>query len=263
MTSTTYSRTSGSAVLPGTWAFVRNRHGIDPSQILDPAERYDYDTATDAIRDEFVRLAQQDLTEPPDFLRFALDMNDLPMGDYPGEGVAGAHAAPGLLGGTAPEVVRKRLNISEQQLDDALATFSGDVRLVGIPAGTVIYRTVGLTAKERGVNHGSIINRLLGEFWEPDCPDNYEDVAAWRSATAVLAEWNGDYGHLEVKLKADVWVLAGTIAEQPIRRTGGKVLPGGGQQFYLPNLLDSALEDSLTGRPIRTLIKKTQFRGRT
>ena len=259
MTSTTYSRTGGKVVLPGMWEAVRKRFAIDPSQILDPAERYDYDTAPEATRKEFLRLAQQALSEPPTFLRFALDTNNEPIADYPGAEPAGPCSVPGNLGSMDPKMVSTKLDITEDRLAFALTTFTGNVSLYCIPADTTMYRTIGLTANMTGVERGFITNRMLGEFWEPACPNNYPDLAAWRSATAVLAEWNGDYGYIEVRLKSDLWALVGKAGQQHIARVGGMVLPGGGEQYYIPNLQDTDLVEPLIGRQIRSFINETHF----
>lgn len=263
MTSTSYSRTNGSAVLPGTWAYVRNRGDIPDADKLDPAERYNYDQSDQSVRDQFQALALQPLTQPPAFLRFALGMNSDPLAHYEGEGDPGRFAAPGQLAGISNTEAAGLLGISEDTLQDKLGTFSGAVTLAKLPAGTVIYRTVGLTASGYSVSHGLVTNKLLGDFWEPCSPNIYADINKWRSATAVLAEWNGDYGHIAVQLAKEVTVLTGTVGEQPINRTGHKVLPGGGQQHYIPNLTDADVTEPLSGRALQDVILETRYTGGT
>lgn len=262
-TSTTYSRTSGHAILPGTWAYVRNRGDIPEADKLPPAERYDYDQAAPEVQQQFQALAAAPLTEPPDFLRFALGSNADPLAAYEGEGAAGGFAAPGRLAGVSITDAARRLGIAEDVLHTRLTTFSGAVTLAILPKGTTIYRTVGLAASEYGVTHGVVTNKLLGDFWEPLCPNEYPDIGAWRSATAVLAEWNGDYGHVAVTLDADVPALTGTVGEQKINRAGHRVLPGGGQQYYIPNLHDGLITEPLAGRPLRDVIRPTRYSGGT
>lgn len=263
MTSTTYSRTSGTAILPGTWAAIQRRGDVPAADKLDPAERFDYDTADQSVRDQFKQLARQPLTEPPPYLRFALSTNRDPVATYEGEGAGGRHLANGHLVGMSETEAAMRLGIPERTLRDKLATFSGPVSLVMLPPGTEIYRTVGLTASEYGVDRGIVTNKLLGDFWEPSNPNDYQDIAEWREKTAVLAEWNGDYGHVAVRTSVAIPVLSGTVAEQPIHRDGHRVLPGGGLQYYIPNLTDHCLAEPVTGRPLQEVVRETRYRGRT
>lgn len=262
MSTTTYSRTSGTAVLPGTWAYVQQRGDIPDADKLNPAERYDYDKASQAVRDEYKALAMQPLTQPPEFLRFALSTNSDPIAAYAGEGNPAGFAAPGVLaGGLSASAAAARLGISVDRLIQKLETFTGPVTLAILPSGTVIYRTVGLIASDYGVTHGLVTNSLLGDFWEPTSPDVYSDVGHWRSKTAVKAEWNGDYGHIEIRLSQDVPALTGTVAEQKIERTGHRVLPGGGQQYYIPNLTDAHVTEPLSGRPLTDIVQETKYGG--
>lgn len=259
MTTTTYSRTSGTAILPGTWAYVQNRGDIPNADKLNPAERYDYDQAKQDVRDQYKALAMQPLTEPPAFLRFALGTNSDPLAAYDGEGNPAGFAGPGTLAGISVTDAAARLSISEDRLINKLGTFTGPVILAILPKGTLIYRTVGLATSDYGVNHGLVTNGLLGDFWEPTSPNIYADVAEWRSKTAVLAEWNGDYGHIVVCLAADVPVLTGTVGEQRIGRDGHKVLPGGGKQHYIPNLTDAHVTEPLAGRALKDIIQETLY----
>lgn len=262
MTTTTYSRTSGTAILPGTWAYVRARGDIPAADILNPAERYDYDQADAQTREAFRALALAPLTEPPDFLRFALASNTTPLAHYEGEGPPGAYVAPGVLAGATLEQAIATLGIDEATLQARLGTFAGPVTLAILPAGARVYRTVGLMASSYAVGMGVVTNKLLGDFWEPVSPNGYEDVGQWRSTTAVLAEWNGDFGHIEVCLAAEVPALVGTVAQQKIQRDGHHVLPGGGQQYCIPNLTDADLTEPLTGRPLKEIIRETRYGGR-
>lgn len=262
MTSTTYSRTSGTAVLPGTWAEIQRRGDVPDADKLDPAERFDYDTADQSVRDRFKQLARQPLTEPPPYLRFALSTNRDPVATYEGEGAGGRYVADGHLVGMSEKVAATRLGIPESTLRQKLATFTGPVTLVMLPPDTEIYRTVGLTASEYSVDRGVVTNKLLGDFWEPSSPNDYQDIAEWREKTAVLAEWNGDYGHVAVRISKGITVLAGMVAEQQIHRDGHHVLPGGGFQYYIPNLTDDCLTEPVTGRPLQNVVRETRYRGR-
>jgi len=72
MSGMTYSRTSGYEILPGTWDYVRGRADIAETDKIEPADRYDFDTATNEQLTEFRRLAEDvnphlcdsDLEEP-------------------------------------------------------------------------------------------------------------------------------------------------------------------------------------------------------
>ena len=257
MSEITYSRTSGSEVLPGTIAYIQARGDVPDAEKLDPAFRYDYDNATSEQRAEFNRLIKNSLTRPPSWLRFALASSAAHVYPYPGEAPElSGYPANGTLNFNLRQAALK-LGIPLDNLMEELLNFSGLVQLVTLPVGTPMYRTVGLTVE--GVIHGSVINKLLGNYWEPMCPSDYADESSWRAATAVLAEWNGDLGYVQVELSRPVTVLFGMASMQKIGRNGNAVLPGGGMQYYVPCLKDTDLVKSLTGRPLTEIIKKTEF----
>lgn len=261
MSGTTYSRTSGHAILPGTWAWIKGRGDIPDADKLSPSERYDYDTAGLRERETFRHVAMDVRTAPPDFLRFALSKSGDALAVYEGEGPSGAHVGSGILVGMSGGEAAARLGVSKSELDDALRNFSGDVTLVVLPAGTEIYRTVGLTANPSALAHGWITNKLLGTYWEAASPDSYASLGEWRASMAVLAEWNGDYGYVAVRLGIDVPVLSGTVAEQRINRAGHGVLPGGGHQYFIPHLQENQLAESISGRTLQEIIRETTFHG--
>ncbi|MFG6489617.1 hypothetical protein ACG04R_23275 [Roseateles sp. BYS78W] len=262
MAGTSYSRTAGHAILPGTWEFVRRRGNVPDSDLLDPAERYDYDTVNADKRAEFDRLAARDLTEPPEFLQFALANGRDALSDYPGAAPLGTGAV--ALDTFDPALVARaaaKFGMTAQKVEDELRKFSGAVQLVELLPGQELYRTVGLTAT--GALYGSVTNKILGNYWEPVCPDEYDDVGHWRASTAVLAEWNGDYGYVRVQLARPVAVLAGTVGQQDLNRQPGQVLPGGAQQFFIPRLVDADLVTPVTGQPLKNIIRRTVFGART
>ena len=258
MAGTTYSRTAGHAILPGTWAFVRQRGDVPASDLLDPAHRYDYDTVSQDKRIEFNRLASHPLTQPPPFLQFALAKGRDALKPYPGAVPLGA----GLVALTSfdPLLVERAseaFGMSSEKVQDELRKFTGMVQLVELLPGQVLYRTVGLTAT--GALYGSVTNKILGNYWEPMCPDAYDDIDQWRANTAVLGEWNGDYGYVRVVLSRPVTVLAGTVGQQDLSRQPGEVLPGGGQQFFIPRLVDADLVTPTTSAPLTVIIRETIF----
>lgn len=258
MAGTTYSRTTGHAILPGTWEFVRRRGNVPISDLLDPTQRYDYDTTSEDKRVEFNRLASRALTEPPEFLQFALARGRDALTPYPGAVPLGAGRI--AIDTFDPLLVARAataLGMAPQQVEDELRKFSGTVQLVELLPGQVLYRTVGLTAT--GALYGSVTNKILGNYWEPVCPDEYDDLGQWRANTAVLAEWNGDYGYIQVVLSRPVTVLAGTVGQQDLSRQPGEVLPGGGQQFFIPRLLDADLVVAIANQPLKAIIRKTVF----
>ncbi|MHB1702528.1 MAG: hypothetical protein ACYCSN_20835, partial [Acidobacteriaceae bacterium] len=135
---------------------------------------------------------------------------------------------------------------------------SGEVHLIEVKPGITIYRSVGLTAQYATLQ-GAVTNVLLGSYWDPKCPNTYASEAEWRSHTAVLAEWNGDYGYLEVTLARPIKALAGTVGMQKLPRQGSAVLPGGGHQIFISHLDDADLVVPIGGRPLVEIIQPTQF----
>ena len=274
MTSMSYSRSAGHAILAGTWEAVKARRDIPDTSKLDPAERYTYDTASPSDKLKFIALSLQEQNQPPDFLRFSLATNKEPIENYPGQAASSTFIANGhLLGATAEMQIKAltgrvgsdgmvRLLSDPEWLGRELAKFHGPVTILLLLSSTKIYRTVGLIANEHGLLHGVITNKLLGDYWEAQAPGQYLDVNEWRAKTAVLAEWNGDYGHIEVTLKQDLYVLYGLVAQQKIDRGDGHVLPGGGSQYFIPEIKDNMLVEKMD-RPIRQVIQETKYRGNT
>lgn len=258
MAGTSYSRTSGHAILPGTWQYIRHRGDIADFEKLDPERRYDYDTAGSDKKSTFMRLAQEALTTPPNFLVFALADSKDQLSSYPGAVDATlGKPANGSLQGITHELAATNLGISQQQLSVELAKFTGHVTLGKLLAGQKIYRSVGLTATT--VGYGSVTNMLLGKYWEPICPSQYASEAQWRAATAVKAEWNGDHGYIEVQLNQEVYALIGKVGMQKLDRQSNEVLPGGGDQFYIPALNDNHLMQPIMSSPLIDVIKPTNF----
>ena len=255
---TTYSRTSGSAILATTWQAIQARH---PTSALSPHERTSWEEGTPDDRLEFLRLMQLARTTAPGFLQFDLAKDPYRPGSYP-SAVPEVNGFPanGHLGtGLTLAGVAFQLAISQEQLKNHLANFSGLVSVIKLTAGTTIYRTVGLTAK--GVSRGCVTNQPLGPYWEPVCPSTYANVDAWRQATAVKAEWNGDFGFVAVTLKSELIMLSGVVGMQLVDAVNRQVLPGGAQQLFIPNI---AVQDKELGRMFDTellvnLIKPTLF----
>lgn len=255
---TTYSRTSGTAILPRTWKAVQAKH---PTQLLESHERTSWDAVSEAERKQFIALALQKLTEPPDFLAFDLAKNPYAAGQYPAA-VPAAQGFPAngyLAPGQSLKSAASQLGISEDQVRKELSKFSGPVSVVKLLPPTKIYRTVGLTANS--VSYGSVTNQILGSYWEPVCPSDYPTIDAWRQATAVLAEWNGDYGYVEVILDRELTVLSGTTGMQWVDSANNLVLPGGGQQYFVPNMASQLpeLAQRVAAEPLTSLIQPTRF----
>jgi hypothetical protein len=255
---TTYSRTSGTAILPATWQAVQSRH---PDQMLRPSERVSWDGSTHEQQQAFIELTARPLTQPPEFLRFNLERNPYLPGQYPGAVPKHlGHPANGHLpDGTSLDRVADQLGISVPVLTMELRKFSGQVSAVKLLSGTRIYRTVGLTAENS--LHGCVTNRLIGEYWERRHPCSYQSLEDWRSQTAVLAEWNGDYGYLEIEIENELVVLEGTVGMQVVDVACELVLPGGGLQVYVPNAIRQlgGQAHRLQSTAIKSLIRPTQF----
>lgn len=255
---TTYSRTSGSAILAATWQAVQARH---PTQALAPHERTSWDEGSASDRSEFLRLVQEDRTRPPDFLQFDLAKNPYQPGKYPGA-ISEANGLPAngyLAAGLTLADCALKLAITEDQLKNHLANFSGQVNVIKLTVGTTIYRTVGLTAK--GVGKGCVTNQPLGPYWEALCPSTYPNIDAWRQATAVKAEWNGDFGYVAVTLTSELVMLSGAVGMQLVDAVNRQVLPGGGQQYFIPNMSIQApdLGRMFDTVPLASLIKPSLF----
>lgn len=259
MLGTTYSRTSGHAILPGTWDYIRSRGDVPDPDRLNPADRYNYDTASAAEREAFIRLSLQALTTPPAFLRFALAGGIDALTPYPGEvDAALGHSGEGKLVGFSQADAVKLLGLADiPALELELTKFSGPVSLVALQPGQKIFRTVGLTAVS--AKYGSVTNKLLGNYWEQTCPSTYDNEAQWRADTAVLAEWNGDYGYIEATLAKPITALLGKVGMQKLARQGSSVLPGGGMQLFIAHIDDASLAEPIASRRLIDVIQPTQF----
>lgn len=260
MSGLSYSRTSGTLILPDTWAAVQARY---PGQVIAPHERLSWDEASDVERKLMLQHAMTQKLEPPPFLRFDLaDAAGPALAHYPGATPsAQGHKAGGKLWNELPEVAANRLGITRDRLDNELKKFSGPVTLAELAAGTKIYRTVGLTAKS--ARYGSVTNKLLGDYWEDAPPDTHSSIEAWRAATAVKAEWNGDYGYLEITLPNAVLALTGMTGMQAVDTVRDLVLPGGGVQIFIPDLAAAApkLAAEIAAKDLVDLIQETRFQG--
>ena len=260
MTGSTYPRSSGKRILPLTWANVQARR---PGAVLSPDERTTWDAADTETRASMRQLANATLTTPPDFLQFDLAGAPWPDGDYPGAVPIAEGIAPGgRLVDIEPTDAATALGIDIETLEQHLRNFAGPVELVSIPAGnTPIYRTLGLTATS--ARYGAITNRIPGEYFDPTPPTVYPDVIAWRKATAVKAEWNGDHGYFEMRPQENLIALYGQIGLQVVDEKHGLALPGGGYQYYIPNIDAQAPNTTrhLRETPLVDLIRPTGFQG--
>ena len=257
MSGTTYSRTTGHAILAGTWEYIRRRGDIPEPDLLSPSERYDYDTVSASARTEFIKLAQRELTKPPDFLKFCLAVGTDPLVSYPGEVDASlGKVADGYLSGITLQKASEVFKLSQDDMLIELAKFSGPVVLTRTDPLQKFYRSIGLTAGSTSFD--SVTNPLLGKYWG-SCPNIYKDEAEWRAATAVMAEWNGDYGYIEIEISKPVVALVGMVGMQKLARQGNSVLPGGSIQFFIPNLTDGDLLQPISSQSLVDVIKPTRF----
>ena len=218
MSGTTYSRTSGHAILPGTWEYIRRKNALpgslDHEALLDPAHRYSYDSATQEQRRQYDLSALQALTAPPDFLvsnqSLAQDAaesvvsqetgDDSGSNCYPGAAYAtqalNGYPADGWIeqfGEDSVKVAAKKLLISSTDVIDALRNFSGAVIFAILEPGTVLHRAVGLTIPADDQTQGgektlrgSIVGQLVGKYWEAQAPNTYASSGEWQSKTAQI-----------------------------------------------------------------------------
>jgi len=127
-----------------------------------------------------------------------------------------------------------------------IATFSGPIRPVKIPAGTKIRRVVTQDSKKAGA------------FWTYELA---RDGKSWRENCAVLDSWSSDGFYLELTVpEGGIWAWEGKIASQiendAKRATFGQFLPGGATQIFidfdfpahagLRNIVDNKLKRILT-----------------
>lgn len=258
MSGTTYSRSPGTAILPETWAAVLARHR---GHALDPRERLSWDEASEGEREAFTCMASAALTIPPDFLRFNLTHAPFPGGYYPGS-VPEPEGFPanGYIEGLSFERALSALGLANATtLRDVLTAFHGPARVVKLLPGETIYRTVGLTSAS--ARHGAVTNALLGAYWEPTCPSRYTSLERWRQTMAVLGEWNGGCSYLEVELDAELTVLSGKVGMRYVDTDKRFVLPGGGDQYFIPDVGRQLpdLADWVRRTPLATLLKQTLF----
>ena len=261
MSGLTYSRTSGTLILPGTWEAVQAFHGQD--SVIPVEDRLSWDEATTEQRHLFTQLATQQRLRPPRFLRFNLASTaGTSLSAYPGAGPRSlGRRSDGFLSQASEKDACERLGLLPARLAQELGKFSGPVALKLLPEGQKIYRTVGLIALNAA--YGAVTNKLLGEYWEPHPPSVHPSIEAWRAATAVKAEWNGDYGYLEVTLPVPVWALVGATGMQVVDADRDLALPGGGEQIFIPELPKAApaVAERVASTALVDLLLETRFAG--
>lgn len=263
MSGISYARTDGTDLLPATWEEVKRNKDIPNKEILDPARRTQYDVATEAQKQEFDRMAAMEKWRPPDNMPFARAEGWEDETRYPGAvSEAQGEVANGSLTGIAMEDAARKLGINDVgALAKILKNFSGPVTMTEIPAGTTIYRTVGLMVKDYTLKDGLVTNKLLGTYFEVSSPDNYKNVIEFYQQTAVRPEWNGDMYHIAITLRDSIFALQGRVAMQKIYHRSNKVLPGGAMQYYIHELTDANLTDPISAKNLRDILIRTRFMG--
>ena len=103
-----------------------------------------------------------------------------------------------------------------------IATFSGPIRAVKIPAGTRIYRVLGARSLKDG------------NYWLYKLP---KDGPSWRKDCAVLESWSNNGHVIELVVpEGGIYAWEGKIASQIENggaRTFGQFLPGGDTQVFI------------------------------
>lgn len=123
----------------------------------------------------------------------------------------------------------------------AFRAFTGDVMLRVLPAGTVLYRIIGVVMpqsendlrrlRERRFR---VSNDPLGDWWvDEDTLRSFRSETEMRFSLALRTEWNGDHGVVKIVLPEAVAVAYGPAASQH-SADPRKVFPGGRHQVYLP-----------------------------
>lgn len=78
-----------------------------------------------------------------------------------------------------------------------------------------------------------------GGFWSRSQPSNSE--AEWRRDNAVRQDWNAAGAYVVAEVPPPDHALVGQIGPQSSRNSPGEVLPGGGEQFWLPGTKEGAV----------------------
>ncbi|WP_143181972.1 hypothetical protein [Thalassospira sp. TSL5-1] len=78
-----------------------------------------------------------------------------------------------------------------------------------------------------------------GGFWSRSQPSNSE--AEWRRDNAVLQNWNAASAYVVAKVPPPDHALIGRIGPQKSENLPGHVLPGGGEQVWLPGTREGAV----------------------
>lgn len=274
MSKTTYPRSEGARIVKGTWEAIRRRKDVHSDDSLMSDERYSYDMADDETKKGFDRLASQELLMPPDCLRFNIWKIHDNSEQYPGQQALSLYVATGYADYLDDDICDifneysdasnietfRELWGSKEKLNEILKTFHGRVEILYLHPRQVLYRTIGLIADKDLVKNGCITNKILGEYWQSENPNLYKNIDDWRANAAVFAEWNGDYGHVKIRLKKGLLSLRGTVSQQAISKNGNYVLPGGGNQYYIPNITQSSISNQIEGVRLRDVILPTNFK---
>ncbi|WP_312284007.1 hypothetical protein [Candidatus Igneacidithiobacillus taiwanensis] len=119
--------------------------------------------------------------------------------------------------------------------------FSEGVTLRVLPAGTVLYRIIGVVIPLSSEDvqwlregHFRVSNDPLGDWWVDEVTlKGFRSEAEMRSSLALRTEWNGDHGVVQIVLPKEVAVAYGPASWQHSANPH-MVFPGGGKQIFMP-----------------------------
>ncbi len=102
--------------------------------------------------------------------------------------------------------------------DDELNNFK-DINRIRIKAGTKIYRIIGL-------------DNFRGNYWLKTVP---RSELEFRRDYAVLKNWNGNGGYIEIEVKTEILAYEGSAFFQKVTLGKTYILQGGCTQIWFPS----------------------------
>lgn len=114
------------------------------------------------------------------------------------------------------------------------ATFKTPPKPVDLPEGTTIYRVIDADSNPNG------------SYWTLTDPKTMTE-AQWRAGAAVKGSWNGDGAFVEYKVPPGGMKVWSGEASPQMSSNGVHVLPGGGNQVWMPQGTTTASQPISTG----------------
>ena len=249
MVGTTYSRTTGKAILPRTWAYVRKHPHVPRADVLLEDEREQYDEGRqDNAKSGEVNSSTQ---ASSGISRFVIDTPVVDLVDVDGVVRHGLSYICGFSHAQACEL----LGIPETQLWMELDRFVGGVSVVRFVPGQRFYQSIGLNPTDP--MERVVTTDLLAAPWEDRCPNTYANAGEWCESVAALADWNGQCGgFLEAELSSQV---VGLVGAQRFASLGPGGRYAGVKRICIPTLSNASLLRPIGGRRIGDVLRTVRF----